>query len=75
LATALPSMIVAMNGPRDFCGNYIETNYTVKNYLKHLDDMENWKGQQQAPRFPLGIVKRSFDLVTRLRYRGANSTI
>ena len=32
--------------------------HSVKDYLKHLDDMENWKGQQKNGF--LGMLKRSY---------------
>jgi hypothetical protein len=31
--------------------------HSVKDYLKHLDDMENWKGQQEERRLCLGIAE------------------
>jgi hypothetical protein len=45
----------------DPCGNYIGLKLSVKDYLKHLDDMESWKGQQEAQRFQREILKRGFD--------------
>nr|ART39984.1 K176 [uncultured bacterium] len=35
-------------------------NHSVKDYLQHLDDMENGKGQQEERRFRLEIFKRSY---------------
>ena len=34
--------------------------HSVKDYLKHLDDMENWIGQQEERRLRLGMLKRSY---------------
>jgi hypothetical protein len=37
-------------------------NHSVKDYLQHLDDTENWKGQQEERRFRLEILKQSYGL-------------
>jgi hypothetical protein len=34
--------------------------HSVKDYLQHLDDMENWKGQQEDRRFYFETLKRSY---------------
>jgi len=34
--------------------------HPVKNYSQHLDDMENWKGQQEDRRFRLVKLKQSY---------------